>query len=94
MSVATPLTTVEPQAESAPRTLLRFDPLLLVAALGLVACSLITLKGATKTTNPGHPMYYVERQAVYAGIGVVLAIVLSRIDYSRCALPLRDVRRC
>ena len=82
MSVATPLTTVEPQAEPAPRTLLRFDPLLMVAALGLVACSLITLKGATKTTNPGHPMFYVERQAVYAGIGVVLAIVLSRIDYS------------
>lgn len=82
MSVATPLTTVEPQAEPAPRTLLRFDPLLLVAALGLVACSLITLKGATKTTNPGHPLFYVERQAIYAAIGVVLAIVLSRIDYS------------
>src|SRR5436305_10524825 len=82
MSVATPLTTVEPQAEPAPRTLLRFDPLLMVAALGLVGCSLITLKGATKTTNPGHPLFYVERQAVYAGIGLVLAIALSRIDYS------------
>ena len=82
MSVATPLTTVEPQVEPAPRTLLRFDPLLMVAALGLVGCSLITLKGATKTTNPGHPLFYVERQAVYAGIGLVLAIALSRIDYS------------
>jgi rod shape determining protein RodA len=82
MSVATPLTTVEEQAEAKPQTLLRFDPLLMLAAFGLIACSLITLKGATRTTNPGHPLFYVERQAVYAGIGVVLAVVLSVIDYS------------
>jgi rod shape determining protein RodA len=83
MSVATPLTTVEPQAEPAPQTLLRFDPLLLLAAAGLVACSLITLKGATRTTNPGHPLFYLERQAIYAAIGVVVALVLSQIDYTR-----------
>ncbi len=83
MSVATPLTTVEPQAEPVPRTLLRFDPLLMLAAAGLVACSLITLKGATRTTNPGHPLFYVERQAVYAAIGLVIALVLSWIDYTR-----------
>jgi rod shape determining protein RodA len=83
MSVTTPLTTVEPEAESAPRTLLRFDPLLLLAAFGLVTCSLITLKGATKTTNPGHPLFYVERQTIYAGIGVVIAVAMMRIDYSR-----------
>jgi rod shape determining protein RodA len=83
MSVATPLTTVEEQAEAKPQTLLRFDPLLMLAAFGLIACSLITLRGATRTTNPGHPLFYVERQAVYAGIGVVLAVVLSVIDYSR-----------
>ncbi len=83
MSVATPLTTVEPQADPAPRALLRFDPLLMVAAAGLVACSLITLKGATRTTNPGHPLFYVERQAVYAAIGLVIAVLLSWIDYTR-----------
>ena len=83
MSVATPLTTVEPQAEPAPQTLLRFDPLLILAAAGLVACSLITLKGATRTTNPGHPLFYVERQAIYAAIGLVVALVLSQIDYTR-----------
>jgi rod shape determining protein RodA len=83
VSVSTPLTTVEPQAEPAPRTLLRFDPLLMVAAFGLVACSLVTLKGATRTTNPGHPLFYVERQAVYVAIGLVIAVVLSGTDYSR-----------
>jgi rod shape determining protein RodA len=59
------------------------DPLLLLAALGLAACSLITLKGATRNLNPGHPLYYVERQGIYFGIGLALALVLARIDYSR-----------
>ncbi len=40
-----------------------------VAALGLVACSLITLKGATRNAMPGQPLYYVERQGIYAGSG-------------------------
>ncbi len=60
-----------------------FDPLLLLAALGLVACSLITLNGATRNAFPGHPLYYVERQGIFAGIGVVVALLLSRMDYSR-----------
>ena len=33
---------------------------------GWSACSLVTLKGATKTDIPGHPLFYVERQPVYA----------------------------
>ncbi len=70
------------------RALLLFDPLLFGAALGLVACSLVTLKGATRHSITGSPLYYVERQAIFAGIGVVLALALSRIDYSR----LREYR--
>ena len=31
----------------------------------------------------GSPLYYVERQGIYAAIGLVVAIGLSRIDYSR-----------
>jgi rod shape determining protein RodA len=79
-----------PEEEAAPRTrpLLLFDPLLLLGAAGLVACSLVTLKGATRNTVHGHPLYYVERQAIYVGVGVLLAIVLARIDYSR----LREYR--
>jgi rod shape determining protein RodA len=59
------------------------DPLLLLGALGLIACSLVTLKGATRHTNPGHPLFYVERQALFAGVGLFLALLLSRVDYSR-----------
>jgi rod shape determining protein RodA len=73
----------ETVAQTRPRPILMFDPLLALAALGLVACSLVTLNGATRTAMPGHPLYYVERQGIYAAIGIVLALALSRFDYSR-----------
>ncbi len=65
-----------------------FDPLLLLAGLGLVAISLMTLKGATAHAVTGQPFHYVDRQALFAGIGLLLALILSRIDYSR----LREYR--
>ncbi len=83
MSVSTPIRPVEEPPPPRPYTLLRIDPVLLLAALGLAACSLITLKGATRTMNPGHPLYYVERQAIYFALGLAVALVLSRLDYSR-----------
>ncbi|MBV8712543.1 MAG: FtsW/RodA/SpoVE family cell cycle protein, partial [Solirubrobacterales bacterium] len=84
MSVtATPIRPVEEVEPPRPHMLLRMDPLLMLAALGLAACSLITLKGATRTLNPGHPLYFVERQAIYFGLGLAVALILARIDYSR-----------
>jgi rod shape determining protein RodA len=80
---ATPIQPVEEVAPPRPHMLLRMDPLLMLAALGLTACSLITLKGATRTMNPGHPLYYVERQGIYFGLGLTVALVLARLDYSR-----------
>jgi rod shape determining protein RodA len=72
------------EEEPAPaREALRFDPLLLLAALSLVACSLIVLTNATRNDIPGDPHYYVTRQAVYAGVGLILMVALTRIDYSR-----------
>jgi rod shape determining protein RodA len=68
-----------PRARSWPL----FDPLLLLAALGLIGCSLLTLKGATSHTVAGDPTYYVKRQALFGGIGLLLALVISRFDYSR-----------
>jgi rod shape determining protein RodA len=59
------------------------DPLLLIAAAGLIACSLLTLNSATRKSMPGQPLYYVERQGIYAALGLILALLLSRIDYSR-----------
>jgi rod shape determining protein RodA len=67
---------------------LRLDPLLLVATLGLVACSLLALKGSTQNDVTGDPHYYVTRQAIYAGVGLVLMYGVSRLDYSR----LRELR--
>jgi rod shape determining protein RodA len=62
---------------------MRLDPLLLLATLGLSACSLIALRGATRNDILGEPNYFVYRQGVYVGVGLVLMYVVSRIDYSR-----------
>jgi rod shape determining protein RodA len=68
-------------ARSGPRLLL--DPWLLLATLGLVACSVATLEGATRNDIPGNPDYYFQRQLGYAVAGVVLMLALTRFDYSR-----------
>jgi len=73
---------VDDLAESS-RQPIRFDPLLLLAVLGLIACSLLVLASATKDDIPGSPHYYVSRQALYAAVGLVLMVVLTRVDYSR-----------
>jgi rod shape determining protein RodA len=65
------------------RRWLSIDPLLFLAALGLVACSIVTLHGAA-----GAGSSYAERQGLYAAAGLVIAIVIARFDYSR----LREYR--
>ncbi len=62
----------------------RADPVLALGALALVACSMITLKGAESSLGT----HYAERQGLYAALGIVVAFVLARIDYSR----LREYR--
>jgi rod shape determining protein RodA len=81
--IQSPIKAAEESAPSAaPRSLrLPFDPLLTLAALGLAACSLATLSAATRNLVPGDPHYYVDRQAIYLGVGIVAMLVLSRIDY-------------
>jgi rod shape determining protein RodA len=63
--------------------LAQMDWPLTIAALGLVAFSVFTLGQATTHDVPGSPGYYVDRQAIYAVLGVIGMIVISRIDYSR-----------
>jgi rod shape determining protein RodA len=65
------------------RALFPLDPTLLLAVLGLVACSLVTLSAATRDDIPGDPNYYVYRQAGFAVAGLVFCLILSRFDYSR-----------
>jgi rod shape determining protein RodA len=60
-----------------------FDPLMLLATLGLVACSLYTIAQATRDDIPGDPTYFLTRQALYMGVGLALMVLLSRVDYSR-----------
>jgi len=74
--------------------LLPFDPMLLLGTLGLALCSLVVIAGATRGDVPGQPNYYVERQGIYFGVGLVAMIVLARVDYShlrRLKWPLYGV---
>jgi rod shape determining protein RodA len=80
----TPIIRSDESAPSRPHFVLAFDPMLLLAAVGLVICSLVTLKGATRSAG----LYYVERQGVFAGCGLLAALLLARFDYSR----LREYR--
>jgi rod shape determining protein RodA len=73
---ATPISPGEEVVIARRRMLPMIDPLLLLAALGLIACSLVTLNGAVGRAAA-------DRQAIYGGVGLLLALLLSRFDYSR-----------
>ncbi len=66
-----------------PGVFQRLDPLLILAALGLVVCSVYTIGTATVDDIPGDPRHYMLRQAIYCAVGLGLMLVLARIDYSR-----------
>ena len=76
MSIVTPIQAADEQAAPRTRVLPLIDPLLLLAAAGLVACSMATLNNAVGRS-------VAERQGIYGAIGILLALVLSRFDYSR-----------
>ena len=72
----------EPAASRLPAGLrLPFDPLLALAAVGLMAASIISLDQTTGA--PGNPREFAIRQGIFFTIGTVLAVILSRLDYSR-----------
>ena len=57
---------------------------LLVGAIGaLVAYGLWVIEGVTRHDIPGEPNYYVFRQAVFAGMGVVALAVALVLDPDR-----------
>ncbi len=59
------------------------DASLAIGAVALAAFSVFTLSQATLQDVPGSPHYYVNRQAIYAVIGVAMMYALTRVDYSR-----------
>jgi rod shape determining protein RodA len=79
---ASTATAVKDFRESSGRVL-RIDPLMLLATLGLIAASIYVVGTATQDDQPGDPNYFVYRQAAYAGVGFVLMLLMTRFDYSR-----------
>ena len=84
MSPLSPITATQERtpAESTGLPRMPLDPLLTLAVIGLGICSVLTLSGSTRNLIPGDPGYYTTRQGVYLGIGLVLMVALSRLDYS------------
>jgi rod shape determining protein RodA len=76
MSTATPLVPAEQTVEPQRRSLPVFDPLLLLAGIGLLFCSYLMLRKVAGSSEA-------DKQVVYGGVGVLLALLISRIDYSR-----------
>jgi rod shape determining protein RodA len=75
-------TAVKDFRESSGR-ILRIDPLMLLATIGLIGASIYIVGTATQDDIPGEPNYFLYRQAAYAGVGFVLMLVMTRFDYSR-----------
>jgi rod shape determining protein RodA len=83
-ATAAPRTFGTPPAGIAERLgLAHMDPLLSVAAIGLVIFSVVTLAAATEGDVPGEPLYFVIRQSIYTVIGIAAMLALTRVDYSR-----------
>jgi rod shape determining protein RodA len=76
VSIVTPIQPADEQAPPRVRMLPLIDPMLLVAAGGLIACSIVTLNNAVGRS-------VAERQGIYGAIGILAALILSRFDYSR-----------
>jgi len=76
-------------ASSGRRFALPLDPLLTLAVVGLAIASVLTLRTATREAVLGDPSYYVTRQVVYLTIGLILMVVLARVDYARLR-PLKN----
>ncbi|MDX6605907.1 MAG: rod shape determining protein RodA [Solirubrobacterales bacterium] len=90
MEAAKPSLTIAPRRSRVIEwlNLRHMDGVLLGAAVGLIAFSVFTLATSTRNEIAGRPLFFVERQALYAVAGIALMIALSRIDYTR----LRDLR--
>lgn len=85
MSVTPIQITDEPKGRGAAGHLLRIDPLLLFAGIGLSLCSFVVLH-ALNVVNLYAGEY--KRQAIFAAAGVLVSLAMSRFDYSR----LREYR--
>jgi len=88
MEAAKPSLTIAPRRPLIERLgLTGIDGVMLGAAVGLIAFSVFTLATSTRNEIAGRPYYFVDRQALYAILGIALMLAISRFDYTR----LREV---
>ncbi len=90
MEAAKPSLTIAPRRSRAAAwlSLRPMDGVLAGAAVGLIAFSVFTLATSTRDEIAGRPFFFVERQSLYAVLGIALMVAVARIDYTR----LRDLR--
>jgi rod shape determining protein RodA len=90
MEAAKPALTIAPRRSRLVEwlNLRRLDGVMLGASVGLIAFSVFTLATSTRSEIAGRPLYFVERQTLYAVAGIALMLAVSRIDYTR----LRSLR--
>jgi rod shape determining protein RodA len=90
MEAAKPALTIAPRRSRIVEwlNLRRMDGVMLAASVGLIAFSVFTLATSTRNEIAGRPLFFVERQSLYAIAGIALMIAISRIDYTR----LRELR--
>jgi rod shape determining protein RodA len=73
-----------PRPSAAQRTGIAYlDPMLVLAVLGIIGFSILTLSVTTQNDIEGNPYFFVVRQSIYAVIGIALMLAIARIDYSR-----------
>jgi rod shape determining protein RodA len=82
MRATTPIQDPQQTIQPVRIRLVLFDPLLMLAVLGLITMSIVAIAGATSNDIAGQPNYYVYRQTAYAVAGILIMLGLSRIDYS------------
>jgi rod shape determining protein RodA len=89
MEAAKPSLTIAPRRPLTERlSMTGLDGILLGASVGLIAFSVFTLATSTRNEIAGSPLYFVQRQALYAVVGIALMLAISRFDYTR----LRELR--
>jgi rod shape determining protein RodA len=59
------------------------DGTLFASSVVLAAFGVFVLSEATVHDVPGSPGYFVDRQAIYAAVGLIGMYLLARVDYSR-----------
>lgn len=67
-------------------TLLRFDYLLALVSIAVASVGVIMVYSATRVSlklQGMNPNYYLERQALFVVLGVVIMLVVASIDYRR-----------